>query len=48
MRVKFRRIKYELIYPRGCTQGISYGSLKVDKLVINNCLKFRRILLAIQ
>lgn len=48
MRVKFRKIKYELIYPTGCTQGISYGRLKVDKLVINNCIKFRRILLAVQ
>ena len=47
MRVKFRKIKYELNYPRSCTQGISYGSLKLHKLVINSCLKFRRILLAI-
>ena len=36
--------EYELIYPRGSTPGILYGSPKVHKPVINNCPKFRPIL----
>ena len=41
---KISEKEYELIYPRGSTPGILYGSPKVRKPVINNCPKFRPIL----
>ena len=41
---KISEKEYELIYPRGSRPGVSYGSPKVHKPVINNCPQFHPIL----
>ena len=38
---------YDSIYPTGSRPGILYGSAKVHKPIIDNCLSFRPILSAI-
>ena len=45
---KISEKEYELIYPGGSRPGVLYGSLKVHKLVINNCAKFCPILSTIE